>query len=63
MFQSVSKAIAGSVVGAASSLATTYVVIPPNVDMPWYGYVIAGLVNAALGFAIVYFAPKNVPNS
>ena len=63
IFQPIAKATAGSLVGAASSIATSYVVIPDSVSMPWYGYVIAGVLNAVLGFASVYFAPRNVPNS
>lgn len=56
---SISKAIAGASAGAISGLATSYIVIPPDVVMPWYGYVGTGLLNAAIGFAFVYLAPRN----
>lgn len=56
---SISKAIAGASAGAIGSLATSYIVIPETVVMPWYGYVAVGVLNAAIGFAIVYFAPRN----
>lgn len=55
----VSKAIAGAAAGGLTSLATSFVVIPDSVVMPWYGYVLVGLINAAIGFGFVYFAPRN----
>lgn len=61
--RSISKAIAGAAVTGMASLGTSFIVIPPDVSMPWYGYVAVGVINAALGFAIVYFAPRNVPNN
>lgn len=57
----VAKAIAGAAATAAGGMGTAWVVVPPNVDMPWWGYLIAGIVNAGLGFAFVYFAPANRP--
>lgn len=58
-FGSVSKAIAGAAAAGVSGLATTFVVIPENVVMPWYGYILVGVLNAAIGFGFVYFAPRN----
>lgn len=58
-FKSVAKAIAGAVATGVGGLGTAYVAVPADVPMPWYGYVAVGLINAALGFAVVYFAPRN----
>jgi hypothetical protein len=58
----VAKAIAGAVAAGVGGAGTAAVVIPPGVSMPWYGYVVVAVVNAALGFAVVYFAPKNAPS-
>lgn len=56
--QTVVKAVAGA--AASGVLATaTYVTIPADVQMPWWGYILVGVVNAALGFGVVYFAPRN----
>lgn len=63
MFGPISKAIAGGVAGAITGVGTAFVVIPATVVMPWYGYVLVGVINAGLGFATVYFAPKNTPSS
>jgi len=59
MLGSVAKGIAGAAAAATGSMATTFIVVPPNVEMPWYGYVLVGIANAALAFGVVYFAPKN----
>jgi len=56
---SVSKGIAGAAAGAATGLGTAFFAVPPDVVMPWYGYLIVGALNAAVGFAVVYFAPRN----
>ncbi len=56
--RSISKAIAGAAVTGVTSLGT-FIVIPPEVAMPWYGYVAVGLINAVIGFAVVYLAPRN----
>lgn len=58
-WRSFSKAIAGAVVAGATSTGTAAVTIPDGVGMPWYGYIIVGVINAAIGFGVVYFAPKN----
>lgn len=55
----ISKAVAGSLAGAIGSVGTTYVVVPDGVAMPWWGYVAVGAINAALGFLVVYQAPRN----
>lgn len=57
--RSISKAIAGGVAAAATGIGTTAVVVPADVGMPWWGYVIVGVVNAALGALAVYWAPAN----
>jgi hypothetical protein len=46
------------VVGAAGGLGVSYIAIPPEVVMPWYGYLVVSVLNAVIGFAFVYFAPK-----
>lgn len=60
---SISKAIAGAVAGGAGAVATvaaaSYVTIPDGVQAPWWGYVLVGVANAAIGFAVVYIAPRN----
>lgn len=60
---SISKAIAGAAAGGVGTVAAMagayYIVIPEGVTAPWWGYMIAGVANAALSFAIVYFAPRN----
>jgi len=58
MLSQVSKAIAGAAATTAG-VAATYIVIPAGTDMPWWGYILTGALNAALGFAVVYLAPKN----
>ena len=58
-FGKVSKAIAGAIATGIGGTATVGVAIPPNVDMPWWGYIIVALCNSALGFAVVYLAPAN----
>lgn len=57
--RSVSKAIAGAAAGSVTGLTTTFVMIPDSVAMPWYGYFLVGVTNAAIGFGFVYFAPRN----
>lgn len=57
----ISKAIAGALAAGVGGAGTSAVIIPDGVNMPWYGYILVGLVNAVLGFVVVYFAPKNAP--
>lgn len=59
MLSTVSKGIAGAIAAGAGGLATSYIVVPEGVEMPYWGYIVVGVLNAALGFAFVYFAPKN----
>jgi cobalamin biosynthesis Mg chelatase CobN len=54
----VSKAIAGAAAGGLLSIGTL-VSVPADVQMPWYGYVLVGVVNAVIAFGTVYFAPRN----
>jgi hypothetical protein len=56
---SVSKAVAGAAGAASAGVGTAYFAVPPDVVMPWYGYLAVGALNAIVGFAIVYFAPRN----
>lgn len=56
--RSISKAVAGGVAGAATS-GLVFVTIPPDVAMPWYGYLGVAVLNAAIGFLAVYLAPRN----
>lgn len=58
MLQTVSKGLAGALAAGVGATAT-FIVVPPEVQMPWWGYVLVGVANAALGFAVVYWAPKN----
>lgn len=57
-FRTISKALAGAVFAGAAGVGTA-VAIPADVVMPWYGYILVGVVNAAVGFLGVYYAPKN----
>ena len=54
----ISKAIAGAAAGGVLTLGTL-VTVPADVQMPWYGYLVVGVVNAAIAFGTVYFAPRN----
>lgn len=58
MLKTVSKGLAGAIASGVGATAT-FIVIPPEVQMPWWGYVLVGVANAALGFGVVYFAPRN----
>lgn len=60
-FSRIAKAVAGGIVAAAGGVGTASIVIPADVGMPWFGYVLVGVLNAALGFAGVYLAPANKP--
>lgn len=59
----VSKAVAGALAGAAAGGITGPLVIdaaiPADVQAPWWGYLLAAALNAAIGFAVVYLAPRN----
>lgn len=54
------KAVAGAAAGGLLGVGTT-VVVPTTVDMPWWGYIAAGLINAAITGLAVYLAPRNSP--
>lgn len=58
--RTVSKAVAGAVATGALGVAAAPQLIPDGVDAPWWGHLLAGLVSAAIGFAVVYIAPANV---
>ena len=56
---SVAKAIGATAATIAATGTTVFATVPEGVEMPWYAWLGLGLFNAALGFAIVYLAPKN----
>ncbi len=58
-FAPVSKALAGALAAALAGTGTAAVTIPDGVAVPWWGYLLVGLANAAIGFAGVYLAPAN----
>lgn len=58
--QAISKSIAGALAAGVTGVGATAIMVPDN--SPWYAYVAVGIANAAIGFATVYFAPKNIPN-
>lgn len=58
----ISKAIAGALAAGIGGAGTSAIIVPDGINMPWYGYVIVGALNAVLGFVVVYFAPKNSPS-
>lgn len=53
----IAKAITGAIAGGAVGVGAT-VVVPSTVDMPWYGYVAVGLINAAITGLAVYLVPN-----
>lgn len=55
----VSKAIAGALVTGVAATGTAVIAVPESVQTPWWGYLLIGVVNAAIGYAGVYFAPAN----
>jgi len=59
--RTISKAVAGGLAAAAGGLGTATIMIPADVEMPWWGYVVVGVANAALGALAVYWAPANRP--
>lgn len=54
------KAVAGATMAGIASAGTAVVVVPPEVAMPWYGYVVVGAINAGLTYLAVYW-PRNAP--
>jgi len=61
-FGPVSKAIAGSVAGMISgNVGIITMSADQSASMPWWGVLISNVVYAAIGFATVYFAPRNTP--
>ena len=60
--RTVSKAIAGAVATSVGAVGTTVVAVPDGIEMPWWGYVLVGLINAGIGFLVVYLAPRNAPS-
>lgn len=58
MAKKAKKAIAGAVGGAVAS-AAVWLSNHFHIDLPWSPLAIAVAVGAAVGWLIVYFAPKN----
>lgn len=53
---SASTGMAGGLAGALSTgIAIT---VPATVTMPWYGYIVLGVVNVVVSFGVVYLASK-----
>ncbi|BDA84946.1 hypothetical protein Sa4125_24880 [Aureimonas sp. SA4125] len=58
--KSISKGIAGAVAGMVTGTGGALVMTPEQVSsMPWWGILAANAIYAAIGFATVYFAPRN----
>ena len=57
--QSVSKAVGAATAAGAGGIVTSFFVVPPDVTMPWYGYLLVGALNAMAAFAITYYSPRN----
>lgn len=58
--RSVSKGVAGAVAGMVSGNAGMIAMSAEQLaQMPWWGVLIANVTYAAIGFATVYFAPRN----
>ncbi len=55
----VAKAVAGTVATVAATGTTVFATVPEGVEMPWQAWFALGLINAAIGFGVVYLAPKN----
>jgi hypothetical protein len=55
--QSISKAIAAGVGGAAAGAGTGIYALPEG--SPWYAYVIMAAIAALLPAIVTYLAPKN----
>ncbi|MEP9397931.1 hypothetical protein [Mesorhizobium sp. KR2-14] len=55
--QSISKAIAAGVGGAAAGVGTGAYVLPEG--SPWYAYVLMAAVTAILPAVVTYYAPRN----
>lgn len=55
----VAKAVAGTAATIAATGTTVFATVPEGVEMPWYAWLGLGVFNAAIGFAVVYLAPRN----
>ena len=56
----VSKGVAGAVAGMVSgNVGMIAMTAEQTAAMPWWGVIVANVVYAGIGFATVYFAPKN----
>ncbi|TFF20835.1 hypothetical protein E3C22_18275 [Jiella endophytica] len=55
----IAKAVGATVATVAATGTTVFATVPEGVEMPWYAWLGLGIFNAALGFAVVYLAPKN----
>lgn len=53
------SAAAGAAGGLAGALTTGIAIsVPATVTMPWYGYIVLGVVNVVLSFGVVYLASR-----
>ena len=57
----VSKALAGALAAGLAGTGTAAISVPADSGMPWWGYLLVGALNAAIGFLGVYAAPANRP--
>lgn len=53
------KAIAAATAAALGSAGSFAIVVPDSVLMPWWGYVIVGVLNGAVAGLVTALAPKN----
>lgn len=60
--RNVSKALGGAVTtGVVGAVAGTAAIFPPGTEVPWWGYLVAFVVSAGVGFAGVWISPANAP--
>src|SRR5690606_14255779 len=57
--QRIAKAIAGAVAGGVTAPGLMLVAFPDEVSVPWWGYLLAALLNAGITALTVYWAPRN----
>lgn len=53
------KAIFAALGAGVGSPATLSVAIPPGVDVPWWGYLLFGIINAVITFVVTWGGPAN----
>jgi|SRR5690606_34281936 len=55
----IAKAIAGAVAGGVTAPGLMLVAFPDDVSVPWWGYLLAAVINAGITALTVYWAPRN----